>query len=92
MQRGITVKLPITTNAVVVPNADRQDALLVTVARDESVYLDVNLTSTSELAEKLRGALSTRTEKTLCIKADERTSMRVLLKSWTLYVQPVFKE
>ena len=80
MQRGITVKLPITTNAVVVPNADKQGALLVTVARDGSVYLGVNLTSTSELAEKLRSALSTRTEKTLYIKADERTSYESVIK------------
>jgi biopolymer transport protein ExbD len=72
-QRGITVDLPPTSNAVAVPDADKEDALVVTVTHDGSVYLGVNLTSNATLAEKVRNVLSDRSQKTLYIKADART-------------------
>lgn len=71
-QKGITVDLPPTSNAVAVPDADREDAVVVTVTRDGSVYLGVNLTSTATLAEEVRNVLSNRSQRTLYIKADAR--------------------
>lgn len=79
-QRGITVDLPPTSNAVAVPDADKEDALVVTVTRDGSVYLGVNLTSTAILAEKVRNVLSHRSQKTLYVKADARTPYASLVR------------
>jgi biopolymer transport protein ExbD len=79
-QRGITVELPPTSNAVTVPDADREDALVVTVTRDGSVYLGVNLTSTATLAEKVRDVCSNRSQKTLYIKADARIPYASLVR------------
>ncbi len=71
-QKGITVDLPPTSTAVTVPDADKKDAVVVTVTRDGSVYLGVNLTSTAALADEVRSVLSNRSQKTLYIKADAR--------------------
>ena len=38
-QRGVRVQLAVTTNAVAVPNADRQDALVVALTADDTTCL-----------------------------------------------------
>src|ERR1700756_196069 len=73
MQMGISVELPVTSNAVPMPDADQEDALIVSVTDDGSVYVGVNPISSAALAEKVRGDLSNRTEKKLYIKAGART-------------------
>lgn len=70
MQRGIAVTLPATSHAVAVPDADKEDALVVTVTQDGSVYIGLDPTSTAALSDGIRDALSARREKTLYIKAD----------------------
>jgi biopolymer transport protein ExbD/biopolymer transport protein TolR len=80
MQRGISVELPVTKNAVAAPDADKEDALVVTVTHDGSVYLGINSISTDALGTKLKNALFNRTEKTLYIKADARVPYASLMK------------
>jgi biopolymer transport protein ExbD len=73
LRKGISVELPVTSNAVPVPDADREDAFIVTVTDTGSVYLAIGLTTPAALAEKLRGGLSNRIGKKVYIKADART-------------------
>ena len=72
MQRGIAVDLPVTSHAVAVPDADRENALVVTVTHDGGVYVGVDRTDIAVLAEKVRTAVSIQGEKTLYLKADAR--------------------
>lgn len=72
LQRGVSVQLPVTSNAVAIPNADEQGALVVALAADGSVYLGIDRLATPALADRVRDMLSTRTDKTLYIKADAR--------------------
>jgi len=72
LQQGVSVQLAVTSNAVDVPNADNQNALVVAITADGTTYLGVNRLPTSALADSVRNILSTRTEKTLYIKADAR--------------------
>jgi len=80
MQKGISVELPVTSNAIPMPDADKEDALIVSVTGDGSVYFGVNPISPAALAEKLKGVLSNRTEKKLYIKADARTPYANVVK------------
>ena len=73
LQKGISVELPVTRNAIPAPNADQEDAFIVTVTDKGSVYVGIGLTTTAALAERVKGGLSNRTEKKLYIKADART-------------------
>lgn len=73
LQKGISVELPVTSNAIPVPDADQEDAFIVTVTDEGSVYVGIGLTTTAALAERVKSGLSSRTEKKLYIKADART-------------------
>ena len=72
LQRGVSVRLAVTSNAVAVPNADQPDALVLALTADGSIYLRANPVATPDLADKVRSILSTRQDKTLYIKADAR--------------------
>ena len=72
LQRGVSVQMPVTRNAVAVPNADTQDALVVALTADGTTYLRADPLPTPALADRVRSILSTRNEKTLYIKADAR--------------------
>lgn len=71
-QRGVSVQMAVTRHAVAVPNADAQDALVVALTADGTAYLRGDRLSVPAVAETVRRMLSTRTDKTLYIKADAR--------------------
>jgi biopolymer transport protein ExbD len=64
-QKGISVELPISRNAVAVPDADNEHAPVVTLTSDGSLYFGVNPIPTDALAEKVKSALLARTGKRL---------------------------
>ena len=72
LQRGVSVQMAVTRNAVAVPNADTQDALVVALTADGTAYLRSDRLPTPDLANRVRNMLSTRNDKTLYIKADAR--------------------
>ena len=72
LQRGVSVQLPVTGNAVAVPKADNQDALVVALTADGATYLGVDRVATPALADRVKSILSARSDKTLYIKADAR--------------------
>jgi biopolymer transport protein TolR len=80
MRKGISVELPVTKNAVAMPDADQGDAVIVSVTDGGGVYLGVNPISPVALAETVKRGLANRTEKKLYIKADARTPYANVLK------------
>jgi len=80
MRKGISVELPVTSNAAPMPDADQEDALIVSVTEDGTVYFGVDPISAAGLAEKVKGGLPNRTEKKLYIKADARTPYANVVK------------
>lgn len=72
MQKGITVDQPIMHNAVAIPEADKEDAVVVTLTQDRSLYLGVDRTNVATLPEGIRSVLSNRRAQTVYIKADAR--------------------
>jgi biopolymer transport protein TolR len=80
LQRGVSVQLPVTSNAVTVPNADNQDAVVVAITADGATYLGVDRLPTPALAERVRNMLSTRNDRTLYIKVDARVPSARLIE------------
>ena len=72
LQRGVSVQMAVTRNAVAVPDADTQEALVVALTVDGTAYLRTDRLPPPALADTVRRLLSTRKEKTLYIKADAR--------------------
>jgi len=73
MQRGVTVQMPATRNAVPVPSADEEDALVVAVTRDGRVYLGTAPVIPADLAGRVKREMAARADKRLYVKADART-------------------
>jgi biopolymer transport protein TolR len=80
LQQGVSVQMVVTRNAVSVPNADTQDALVVALTADGTAYLRADRLDASALADRVRSILSTRKEKTLYIKADARVPSARLIE------------
>ena len=72
MQRGVAVDLPVTRSAVAIPEADKEDALVVAVTRNGDVFLGTDRTSVAALPQQIKSAVSNRSAKVLYIKADAR--------------------
>ena len=72
LQRGVSVQMAAARNAVAVPDADTQEAVVVALTADGAAYLRTDRVAPSALADAVRTLLSTRKEKTLYIKADAR--------------------
>jgi biopolymer transport protein ExbD len=71
MQRGISVQMPVTANATSMPDADHNDAWVVTVAADGSLYFGADPMTREGLADWMKTHPRNREAK-LYIKADSR--------------------
>jgi biopolymer transport protein TolR len=79
MQKGISVQMAVTSNATPMPDADSENALIVTVTNDGSVYFGINRITSDALPEKVRSTPFRRGQN-LYIKADGRTPYANVLK------------
>ena len=66
------MNLPIVGNATPVPDADKEDALIVTVTENGDTYLGLDAITPDALADKIKRAVAFRAEKKAYIKADAR--------------------
>jgi biopolymer transport protein ExbD len=72
LQKGQTVELARTKNPIDMKEADRDDAVLVTVTRDGKLYLGQEKVSVEILATKVNDLLATKLEKKVFVKSDLR--------------------
>jgi biopolymer transport protein ExbD len=79
MQKGISVDLAPTRSAVPVPDADNQDALIITVTESGRIYIGIEPVTSDALAEKLKARPSHQTQ-TRYIKADARAPYACVVK------------
>jgi biopolymer transport protein ExbD len=72
MQKGISVEMAGSTNAVAMPEADAPEAWIVTLNRNGQIYFGTNAVSVDRLDEEMVSHPRKRTQK-LYIKADAHT-------------------
>src|SRR3954468_18787456 len=72
LQKGINVDLAKTNNPVQMPDADKEDALLVAVTRDGKVFFGTDQTTADALAGKVKDRLANRVDKRVFVRADAR--------------------
>ena len=73
LQKGQTVDLSKTKNPVDMKEADRDDAVLVTVTRDGKLYLGQSRVNIDELASKVNDLLANKLDRTVFVKSDFRS-------------------
>ncbi|HEY3974813.1 MAG TPA: biopolymer transporter ExbD [Candidatus Sulfotelmatobacter sp.] len=79
LQKGVSVRLAASTNAAPMPEADNENAFIVTVTDEGTVYLGVNRIMLPDLKEKVRSTPLQRGQK-LYIKADARAPYAKVLE------------
>jgi biopolymer transport protein ExbD/biopolymer transport protein TolR len=72
LQKGMSVDLARVSNPLDMPNADRDDAVIVAVTRDGGIYLGTTRTSLDAVATQVSDLVSGRMDKTVFIKSDGR--------------------
>ncbi len=73
LTKGMSVELVKTKNPMAMKNADKDDAILISVTKDGKVYLGSdNFSNLNELGVKVKDRLSAMQDKTVYMKNDSR--------------------
>jgi len=72
LQNKVNVDLAKTDNPTPMADADKEDAIVVAVTRDGSVYLGKDKVAPSELGAKVRDRLTDKPGKQIFVRADAR--------------------
>jgi biopolymer transport protein TolR len=72
LQKGISVDMAKVNNPTPMQDADKEDALLVSVMRDGTVYFGADKILPDALTGKVKDRLTNRTDKRVYVKADAR--------------------
>jgi biopolymer transport protein ExbD/biopolymer transport protein TolR len=78
LQNKVSVDMAKVDNPTAMPDADKEDAIVVAVTRDGQVYMGQNRTSVSELGDQVREKLADKPGKTIYIRADARAQYRAV--------------
>jgi biopolymer transport protein ExbD/biopolymer transport protein TolR len=74
LQKGISVDLAKVTNPEQMPDADKEDALLVSITRDGKVYFGTDqIPDVDILTTKVKDRLANKPDKRVYVKADMRS-------------------
>jgi biopolymer transport protein ExbD/biopolymer transport protein TolR len=78
LQKGVSVDLAKTNNPSMMPDAEKEDALLVAVTRDGKVYFISDQIAPDQLTNKIKDKLASRTDKRVYVRADARAKYGVV--------------
>jgi biopolymer transport protein TolR len=78
LQNKVSVDMAKVDNPISMPDADKEDAIVVAVTRDGGVFLGQNKVATSELGGLVRDKLSDKPGKTIFVRADARAQFRAV--------------
>ncbi len=78
LQNKVQIDMARVDNPVNMPDADKEDAIVVAITRDGSVFLGQNRVALAELGGKVRDRLADTPGKTIYIRADSRSQYRAV--------------
>ena len=73
LQKGVSVDLVKTNNPTLMPDADKEDSLLVAITRDGKIFFGSDQIKADDLTTKVKDRLTGRPDKRVFIKADANT-------------------
>ena len=80
LQHGVSVDMAQVNNPEAMPDADKEDALLVAVMRDGSVFFGTDKIAAADLTQKVKDRLASRTDKRVFLKADARAKFGAVVE------------
>ena len=76
LQKGVSVDMAKVNNPLPMQDADKEDALLVSITRDGKVYFGTEQITIDNLTTKVKDRLTNRPDKRVYVKADMRARFR----------------
>jgi biopolymer transport protein TolR len=80
LQKGVSVDLAQVNNPESMPDADKEDALIVAIMRDGIVYFGKEKITPDQLTEKIKDRLASRTDKRVFVRADARAKFGAVVE------------
>jgi len=80
LQKGVSVDMAKVNNPEQMPDADKEDALLVAVQKDGRVFFGTDLIQVADLTQKIKDRLANRTDKRVFLKADARAKFGAVVE------------
>jgi len=78
LQNKVQIDMAKVTNPENMPDADKDDAIVVAITRDGGVFLGQNKVAVSELGDQVRQKLADKPGKTIYVRADARAQFRAV--------------
>jgi biopolymer transport protein ExbD/biopolymer transport protein TolR len=78
LNKKVNIDMAKVDNPTSMPDADKEDAIVVAVTRDGSVYIGQDRTSLGELGGRVRDKLADKPGKTIFVRADARAQFRAV--------------
>ena len=78
LQNKVQIDMAKVDNAIAMPDADKDDAIVVAVTRDGSIFLGQNRVDPSQLGSMVSDRLADKTDKTIYVRADARAQFRTV--------------
>jgi len=81
LQKGVSVELTQTTNQRELPDADKEDAVLVAITRDGKIFMGSDETREEDLTQDVEVLMADRIDKTVYVKSDARAKYETVVKA-----------
>jgi biopolymer transport protein TolR len=72
LQKGVSVDLAKVNSPEAMPDADKEDALIVAVMRDGKIFFGNDPITPDQLTQKVKDRITSRTDKRVYVRADQR--------------------
>src|SRR5713226_2602684 len=79
LQKGMSVDMARVNNPNDMPNADRDDAVIVAISKDGSLFLGTQKVAQDQLTALVRDRISNKLDKTVFVKSDARAKYGVVV-------------
>jgi biopolymer transport protein ExbD/biopolymer transport protein TolR len=80
LQKGVSVDLARTDNPRQMPDADKEDAVVLAVTRTGNIFLVSQQINLEDITKKVKEMLEARLDKTVYIKSDARATYGTVVK------------
>ncbi len=78
LQNKVQVDMAKVDNPTAMPDADKEDAIVVAITRDGGVFLGQDKVAVTELGARVRDKLADKPGKTIFVRADARAQFRAV--------------
>jgi biopolymer transport protein ExbD len=80
LSKGLSVELAKVTNPMDMPDADKDDAIIVGISASGDVYLGSTKSDLTQVADQVRDRISNKLDKTVFVKSDGRAKYGDVVK------------